>query len=72
LVRRLMPFILRSFMKRAQNQMNQQYNQQQDSSKKEGEINIKTNPSKSKSSAEKAQLGDYVDYEEIKEDKPKQ
>lgn len=72
MVRWLLPFVLRFFMKRAQNQMNQQYNQQNDSYKKEGEINIKTNPSKSKTSAEKDQLGDYVDYEEIKDDKPKQ
>jgi hypothetical protein len=54
-------------MKRAQKQMNEQYNQQYNQSKKEGEINIKTDTSKSKSSTDKKELGDYVDYEEIKE-----
>lgn len=59
-------------MKRAQNQMNQQFNQQQEPPQKEGEIKIKTDPSKSKPSSDKGQLGDYVDYEEIKDDKPDQ
>lgn len=67
LVRWLMPYLFRGFVKRAQNQMNQQFDQQNQAPKKEGEINIKTNPSKTKSSTEKEQLGDYVDYEEIKE-----
>lgn len=67
LVRLIMPFLFRSFMKRAQNQMNQQFNQQQQPPKKEGEINIKTDPSRSKTSSEKEQLGDYVDYEDIKD-----
>lgn len=60
-----MPILLKSFMKRAQNQMNQQY--QQNDSKKEGEVNV-SQTSKAKTSGEKEKLGDYVDFEEIKDD----
>ena len=66
-----MPLLFKSFMKRAQNQMNKQYQQQNSSPKKEGEINV-TQTSKSKAHGEKEKLGDYVDFEEIKDDKPKQ
>ena len=53
-------------MKKAQNQMNNQY--QQETPRKEGEVNINTPHKKTKTSDEKNQLGDYVDYEEIKEE----
>ena len=59
--------MLRSFMKRAQNQMNQQFHQQDTPHKKEGEVNI-TDTSKTKKDGKKDKLGDYVDFEEIKED----
>ena len=54
-------------MKRAQNQMNQQFQQQEPHQRKEGEINLKQNSKKGKPS-EKNKLGDYVDFEEIKDD----
>ncbi len=57
-------------MKRAQNKMNQQYEQQDHQSKKEGEINVTSDP-KTKSSGEKGQLGDYVDFEDIKDNDTK-
>lgn len=53
-------------MKRAQNQMNQQY--QQPEPKKEGEVNFMSD-SKTKKPTEKGRLGDYVDFEEIEDDK---
>ena len=56
-------------MKRAQNQMGQQFQQQEPQHKKEGEVNI-TSHSKTKSSGEKDKLGDYVDFEEIEDDEP--
>ena len=55
-------------MKRAQNQMNQQFGQQEAPYRKEGEVNIDTSTSKSKTSQEKNQLGDYVDFEETKDE----
>ncbi len=51
--------------------MNQQYTQQDSKQTKEGEVHF-TNTSKSKSNTEKDQLGDYVDFEEIKDEKPDQ
>lgn len=60
-----MPILLKSFMKRANNQMNQQY--QEDKPKKEGEINFMSN-SKTEKPEEKSKLGDYVDFEEIKDE----
>lgn len=66
LIRLLMPILLRSFIKKAQNQMNNPY--QQETPRKEGEVNINTPHKKTKTSDEKNQLGDYVDYEEIKEE----
>lgn len=42
--------------------MNQQYQEPQ---KKEGEISVDSTPKKKKPTD---QLGDYIDYEEIKED----
>lgn len=68
LVRWLMPILLKSFMKRAQNQMNQQYQQQEPQHKKEGEVNLNSN-SKTEKPSEKDKLGDYVDFEEIEDDK---
>jgi len=55
-------------MKRAQNNMNQQFNQQDTThNKEEGEINI-TNTSNTKKPGKKNKLGEYVDFEEIKDD----
>lgn len=64
----LLPILIKSFVKRAQNQMNQQFQQQDNQHKKEGEININTNFKETKSSNDKTQLGDYVDFEEIKDE----
>lgn len=62
-----MPILLKSFMKRVQNQMNQQFRQQEPQERKEGEINLKHNSKKEKP-GEKNKLGDYVDFEEIKDE----
>jgi flagellar biosynthesis/type III secretory pathway M-ring protein FliF/YscJ len=61
-VRYLLPIWARYFIRKKQSQMNQQYQEPQ---KKEGEIHVESKPTKKKSAD---QLGDYVDYEEIKED----
>ena len=53
-------------MKRAQNQMNKQY--QQPKPKKEGEVNFMSD-SKTEKPSEKDRLGDYVDFVEIEDDK---
>jgi|GEM_PF-6838272 len=62
-----MPWILKGFVKRAQQQMGDQFSQGNTSTKKEGEININTPPSENKHNDEKDKLGDYVDFEEVKE-----
>jgi hypothetical protein len=62
-----MPILLKSFMKRAQNQMNQQFRQQEPQKRNEGEINLKHSTKKEKP-GEKNKLGDYVDFEEIKDE----
>lgn len=64
IVRYLIPFLFRLFLK---NHAGKQYRQKQEH-KKEGEISIDTPP---KSSAENDNLGEYVDFEEIKENHQK-
>jgi hypothetical protein len=49
----------------------QNYQSKEQESQKEGEVNIKYNKQK-KSKSEKDKLGDYVDFEEIKEDNDSQ
>jgi len=67
LIRLLFPFLLKSFIKRAQKQMNQQFQQQNNSNSREGEINIKKPTTSKEKAAHKDELGEYVDFEEIKE-----
>jgi hypothetical protein len=47
--------------------MNQQFQQQNNSYSREGEINIKKPTSSKEKAAHKDELGEYVDFEEIKE-----
>ena len=61
-VRYLLPLWARYFIKKTQAKMQNQYQEPQ---KKEGEISIDYAPKKKKSGDE---LGDYIDYEDIKED----
>jgi len=66
-VRLLMPFLLKTFIKRAQNNMNQRYDQQNTYNKKEGEINVSKTPN-TKPGQHKEDLGDYVDFEDVKDE----
>lgn len=47
--------------------MNDQYQRQNPSPHKEGEVNIDATSKSKKSNTDKDHLGEYVDYEEIKE-----
>lgn len=60
------PWLVRWYLRRFQNRFyrDNPWHQQQQQHKKEGEVNISGAPPKSK----KDQLGEYVDFEEIKED----
>ena len=68
IARYVMPYLLSLFIKRAQDQMmgNMSNNSGAKSSKKEGEVSVKTNPQKT-SKANKGNIGDYVDFEEVDE-----
>jgi hypothetical protein len=68
IVRLLLPFLVKWWLKKAQANFNRQqgYVDPQEAKKREGEVHIKSTP-QNKSSVE--DLGEYVDYEEIKEDK---
>jgi sortase (surface protein transpeptidase) len=64
IIRIISPFLLKYFFKKVEKNMNQQYQQQQNQ-------NNQTNKSQSNYSYKKAkeELGDYVDFEEISEEK---
>lgn len=62
-----MPIILKNFVRKAQNRMNYQYRHEETTPKKEGEVNISSDP-KAKTTGEKDKLGEYVDFEEVKDD----
>ena len=65
--RYIFPYILRYFLKRVSKQFTNgfnNYNNDQYQQKKEGEIKIDYSPDKNKSQT--SEIGDYVDFEEIK------
>lgn len=67
--RYVFPFLIKRFVKKAQKNFysqHQNYNNSQQA-QKEGEVNIKYNKQK-QSKRDKDKLGDYVDFEEVKED----
>ncbi|RLD43606.1 MAG: DUF4834 domain-containing protein [Bacteroidetes bacterium] len=72
LARYIFPLFLKNFVKKAQENMNRQqgYVDPEEAKQREGEVKIKTNTqSKTSEDTTKQELGDYVDFEEVKEDK---
>lgn len=64
IVRLLLPVLFQSMMKKAQNQANQRYQEQQRQANPDGKIRVDYMPPKTKSPGDTA--GDFVEYEEIK------
>ncbi len=65
--RYVLPILLAMFVRRAQkNMMGDQYKAQDVKRKKEGEVNVDFIPKKKKK-GKKENLGDYTDFEEIKD-----
>ena len=72
LARYIFPLFLKSFVKKAQENFERQqgYVDPDEAKKREGEVNIKTNTqSQPSNESSKKELGDYVEFEEIKEEK---
>ena len=72
LARYIFPLFLKSFVKKAQENFERQqgYVDPEEAKRREGEINIKTKTqSQTSNDSVKNKLGDYVEFEEIKEDK---
>jgi len=69
LTRTLFPFLARNYVKKAQEKFYQQnpHINPEEAKKREGEVKIKSKPKTQSKSKE--ELGDYVDFEEIEEDK---
>jgi hypothetical protein len=68
-MRYIAPYLISIFIKKAQKKMMQDMGQNppSSSSKKAGEINVDYVPEKNKQSNKKNNMGDYIDFEEIKE-----
>lgn len=68
-MRYIAPYLIQMFVKKAQKRMMQDMGHEPPSSgkKKEGEINVDYVPDKKKKNANKDDMGDYIDFEEIKE-----
>jgi len=72
LARYIFPLFIKNFIKKAQENMNRQqgYVDPEKAKQHEGEVKIKTNTqSKTSEDSPKQELGDYVDFEEVNEDK---
>ena len=61
--RYIFPILLKRYIKKKQSQFNQQFNQQDSTLEKEGEVSVKTKPKKSKTDTD--DMGEYVDFEEV-------
>lgn len=61
IVRFLLPFVLRNFIKRQQDKFQNQYQNQQ----KKSNFSAKDSTNEPSSSKKKDNLGEYVDYEEV-------
>ena len=61
--RYIFPILLKRYINKKQSQFNQQFNQQDSNLEEEGEVSIKTKPKKS--STDKNNIGEYVDFEEV-------
>lgn len=62
LTRLFAPFLMKFVAKKAEERFGNQYNKQQESQKKEGEVTIDKVPNTKSSNKN---VGDYIDYEEI-------
>lgn len=67
LIRFVFPWIIRSLLKKRMGAFYQNAPYQETSSKKEGDVSIKTNGKRSGNKDEKDQLGDYVNFEEVED-----
>lgn len=72
ITRFLLPFFAKRWVKKAQDnfQRQQGYVDPEEAKQREGEVNVeaKSDPTNTQNNS-KSDLGDYVDFEEIKEDK---
>jgi len=67
--RTILPYFAKSYVKKAQEKFYQQNPNisPEEAKKREGEVNIKSKPNTQ--TTHKEELGDYVDFEEVEEDK---
>lgn len=65
LLRLISPFLLKYFFKKVEKNMNEQYQQNQQNQ----DSNHNNEPSESKKNSAKEELGDYVEFEDIQEEK---
>ena len=70
IVRYLLPYFAKRWVQKAQEnfQRQQGYVDPEEAKEREGEVNIKSKPTTSPENSKK-DLGDYVEFEEIKEEK---
>jgi hypothetical protein len=72
LTRLVLPYLAKRWISKAQEKFNNQqgYSNPEEAKKREGEVKFKTNfKSQSNPTNDKVDLGEYIDYEEIKDDK---
>lgn len=69
ITRYIIPFFAREWVKKAQENFKEQqgYVDPEEARKREGEVKVKPKSQNSNSKTNKEELGDYIDYEEIKE-----
>ena len=67
----LLPFFAQRWVKKAQDRFNEQqgFTNPEEAKKREGEVKFSNTKSQEHSNSDKDELGDYIDFEEIKEDK---
>jgi len=70
IVKFLLPFFAQRWVKKAQERFDEQqgYVNPEEAKKREGEVNFSNTKSQGSSKTGKEELGDYIDFEEIKED----
>ncbi|MCK5846103.1 MAG: DUF4834 family protein [Bacteroidales bacterium] len=71
IVKFLLPFFAQRWVKKAQNRYNEQqgFTNPDEAKQKEGEVNISGTNKQKTNSNQKEDLGDYIEFEEVKEDK---
>ncbi len=71
ITRYLLPFLAKRWVNKAQEQFRQQQGNTTDADeakRHEGEVKVESKVSEKENTTDKGQLGDYIDYEEIKDD----